>query len=51
MFGFGIALALVGLASFYAAWSSRREGCQRRDTVALGVVGASSSVVSLPFLL
>ncbi|WP_170948465.1 hypothetical protein [Bordetella genomosp. 5] len=51
MVGFGIALALVGLASFYAAWSSRREGCARRDTMALGMVGVSSSVVSVPFLL
>ncbi|MDQ8031826.1 hypothetical protein [Bordetella genomosp. 1] len=51
MFGFGIALALLALSSFYAAWSSRREGCARRDVMALGGVGAASSLTSLPFLL
>ncbi|SAI55488.1 Uncharacterised protein [Bordetella ansorpii] len=43
MSGFGIGLALFALASFYAAWSSRREGCEKRDSVALASVGVMST--------
>ena len=40
MFGFGIALAVLGVVCLHAAYGTHRAGCDRRDTYALAGLGA-----------
>ncbi len=50
MFGFGIALAILGVVCVHAAIGTHRAGCERRDSYALaglGAVAASGSALLL----
>lgn len=43
MFGFGIALAILGAVCLHAAYGTHRAGCERRDSYTLAGLGAAAA--------